>query len=651
MAMTEHSFEQFSLDPSLVENLKKQNFLNATPVQANAIPLILEGKDILAQAETGSGKTGAFVIPILQKLMGKMPQTDGNHLAAPYFVVMSPTRELAQQTYEVCQNFGKSIGINSALIIGGESADKQKEILKQGIHILIATPGRLKDLYKQRIVTFNKTEGIVLDEADRLLDMGFKEEINFILRAVPKTRQFLMFSATVHLDVLNIAYRFHSVPVEIKLNTEKMIVEKINHTMAHLGDNEKMSMLVSILKRNPETYAMVFCNTKSETMIVAQWLQNLDFKAQGITGDLPQNKRSKLLEDFKSKKTQILVCTDVAARGLDIKDIKLVINYDLPQDASNYVHRIGRTGRAGKDGRAISFCGFKDCDFLDAIESFLETKITREEVNDEMLEIEVGPRPRPAVKERREEPPRRAREERPRRAREERPRVAKPKVSTPLLLKTEKVTSWSLSKAKKLAFGLFPIKNIDTLNHKIVSTGKRAFFGLGPKIKTFEFSLKANYQEIIETLVENIIKKSALEVSFITKVKPNYLRISFAGKDEKVLLENNAELLADISFLSKRILGKYVSMDAKIRIDFSTKNMKRSSDRRLENLARKMRDKAIKTKAPVLLNAMPAKDRFIIHQFFSKDPKFKTQSVGEGDLKKIKITPRRNGERRPRTQA
>ena len=646
--MTETTFEQFSLDPSLVENLKKQNFINATPVQANAIPLILEGKDILAQAETGSGKTGAFVIPMLQKLMGKEThKTEGKCLAAPYFVVMSPTRELAQQTYEVCQNFGKSLGINSALIIGGESADKQKDILKEGIHILIATPGRLKDLFKQRVVTFDKCEGIVLDEADRLLDMGFKEEINFILRAVPKTRQFLMFSATVHLDVLNIAYRFHSVPVEIKLNTEKMIVEKINHTMAHLGDNEKMSMLVSILKSNSETYAMVFCNTKSETMIVSQWLQNLGIKAQGITGDLPQNKRSKLLEDFKSKKTQILVCTDVAARGLDIKDIKLVVNYDLPQDASNYVHRIGRTGRAGKDGRAISFCGYKDCDFLDAIEGFLEMKVPREEVTDEMLEVEVGPRPRPAVKERREEPPRRAREERPRRPREVKPREVKPRVLTPLKLKTEKVSSWSLNKARKIAFDLFPIKNIETLKHIVVSTGKRSFFGLGPNVKTFEFSLKANYKEILENTVESLIKKSALEVSFITKTKPNYLRISFAGKDEKTLLENNAELLNDISFLSKRILSKYVSIDAKVRIDFSTKNMKRPSDKRLENLARKMRDKAIKSKTTIILNAMPAKDRFIIHQFFSKDPKFTTQSVGDGNLKKIKITPRRGS---PRTR-
>jgi superfamily II DNA/RNA helicase len=478
--------------------------------------------------------------------------------------------------------------------------------------------------------------------------MGFKEEINFILRAVPKTRQFLMFSATVHLDVLNIAYRFHSVPVEIKLNTEKMIVEKINHTMAHLGDDEKMSMLVSILKSNPETYAMVFCNTKSETMIVAQWLQNLNFKAQGITGDLAQNKRSKLLDDFKSKKTQILVCTDVAARGLDIKDIKLVINYDLPQDASNYVHRIGRTGRAGKDGRAISFCGYKDCDFLDAIESFLEMKIPREDVTDEMLEIQVGPRPRPAVKERRVEAPRKGREERPRKPRMQKPREEKPRVQTPLQLKTEKVSSWSLSKARKLALGLFPIKNIETLDHKVVSTGKRTFFGLGPKIKTFEFSLKkSNYKEILENLVDGLIQKSGLEVTFITKAKPNYLRVSFAGKDEKTLLENNAELLMDISFLSKRILSKYINIEAKLRIDFSTKNMKRSSDRRLENLARKMRDKAIKTKAPVMLNAMPAKDRFIIHQFFSKDPKFTTKSVGEGNLKKIKISPKRSNKNRP----
>jgi superfamily II DNA/RNA helicase len=239
---------------------------------------------------------------------------------------MSPTRELAQQTYTVCQTFGKGLGIESACIIGGESITAQKDLLKTGVDILIATPGRLKDLFLQNFISFKNTKGIVLDEADRLLDMGFKDEIQFLLRKIPSTRQFLMFSATVHIEVLNIAYRFHSVPIEVKLNNNSMIVEKINHTVTNLGDDEKMLYLVGILKKYPDTYTMIFSNTKTETMIIATWLQNLGFKAMAITGDLPQNKRSKMIEDFRSKKIQILVCTDVAARGLDIKDIELVVN-------------------------------------------------------------------------------------------------------------------------------------------------------------------------------------------------------------------------------------------------------------------------------------------------------------------------------------
>lgn len=653
------SFDTLGLEQNLVDVLKANNFINPTPIQQLTIGPILEDKDILAQAETGSGKTGAFVIPIINKLLNSKDKVlIENHpkfgpVATPYYIVMSPTRELAQQTYTVCQTFGKSLGIESACIIGGESIIAQKDILKTGVDILIATPGRLKDLFLQNLIDFKNTKGIVLDEADRLLDMGFKEEIQFLLRKIPSSRQFLMFSATVHIEVLNIAYRFHSVPVEIKLNSNSMIVEKINHTVIHLGDDEKMHLLAGILKKYPETYTMIFSNTKSETMVIASWLQNLGFKAMAITGDLPQNKRSTLIEDFRSKKIQVLVCTDVAARGLDIKDIELVINYDIPQDPSNYVHRIGRTGRAGSSGRAISFCAFRDCENLDALESYLTKKIPTEKVQEDMLKNDIGSRPRfqdkkefrPPLKKEIKKPTQTSRTPEKRDVRtpvsrtplNNRPAAI---VNTPLVIRSKEYTSTSLKNAKKQVMAFFPIKNIESLDYKILKTGKRTFFGLGPKKITYKFFLKPNYKEIISTLLENILEKSGIELKFnINESASNRLKVVFAGNDEKLLYENDGELLNEIGFLIKLILSKFVATQD-LRVDFLSENYKKYEQDNLEGLAKRMKDKALRSKAPVFIHPLAPKQRFIIHQYFSEDPNFETISIGQGFLKKIKIIPK-----------
>ncbi len=653
------SFDTLGLEQNLVDVLKANNFINPTPIQQLTIGPILEDKDILAQAETGSGKTGAFVIPIINKLLGsKNKVLIEDHpkiglVATPYYIVMSPTRELAQQTYTVCQTFGKSLGIESACIIGGESIIAQKDILKTGVDILIATPGRLKDLFLQNLIDFKNTKGIVLDEADRLLDMGFKEEIQFLLRKIPNSRQFLMFSATVHIEVLNIAYRFHSVPVEIKLNSNSMIVEKINHTVIHLGDDEKMHLLAGILKKYPETYTMIFSNTKTETMVIATWLQNLGFKAMAITGDLPQNKRSNLIEDFRSKKIQVLVCTDVAARGLDIKDIELVINYDIPQDPSNYVHRIGRTGRAGSSGRAISFCAFRDCENLDALESYLNKKIPTEKVQEDMLKNDIGSRPRfqdkkefrPPLKREIKKPsqPTRTPEKRDLRTPVSRtPLKNKPAaiLNTPLVIRSKEYTSTSLKNAKKQVMAFFPIKNVESLDYKILKTGKRTFFGLGPKKITYSFFLKPNYKEIISTLLENILEKSGIALKFIiNESASNRLKVIFAGNDEKLLFENDGELLNEIGFLIKLILSKFVATQD-LRVDFLSENYKKFEQDNLEGLAKRVKEKALRSKAPVFIHPLAPKQRFIIHQYFSEDPNFETISIGQGFLKKIKIIPK-----------
>jgi superfamily II DNA/RNA helicase len=639
------SFDSLGLEKTLVDVLRANNFVSPTPIQQLTIGPILEDKDILAQAETGSGKTGAFVIPLINKLLFEKDKAliEENpkigKVATPYFIIMSPTRELAQQTYTVCQTFGKSLGIESACIIGGESITAQKDLLKTGVDILIATPGRLKDLFLQNFISFKNTKGIVLDEADRLLDMGFKDEIQFLLRKIPSTRQFLMFSATIHMEVLNIAYRFHSVPIEIKLNNNSMIVEKINHTVTHLGDDEKMLYLVGILKKYPDTYTMIFSNTKTETMIIATWLQNLGFKAMAITGDLPQNKRSKMIEDFRSKKIQILVCTDVAARGLDIKDIELVVNYDLPQDASNYVHRIGRTGRAGSSGRAISFCAFRDCENLDAVENFLNSKIPTEQVQEEMLNHDIGRRPR--LDDKKEIKPQFKKEfKKPLPPVQQITPVKKPiPVSSPLVIRTREFTSTSLKKAKKQVLPFFPIKNIENIDYKILKEGKRSFFGLGPKNITYKFFLKPKYKEIILTLLENIIQKTGFDLKFeIIEVQINKLRVIFTGTDEKLLFENDGELLGELEFLIKLIIPRFVpSLD--LRIEFTSQNYKKFEKDNLENLAKRMKEKSLRSKAPVFIQPLGPKQRYVIHQFFSADPNFQTVSIGQGYLKKIKVIP------------
>ena len=314
-----------------------------SPIQELTFIPIWDGKDVFAQAETGSGKTGAFAIPLIQRILSaETPEVLSP--GKPQYVVLSPTRELAQQTHRVFETFSKELGIVSACIIGGENIDQQKKLLGQGLHILVGTPGRIKDLILQKEIFLSKCQTIVFDEADRLFDMGFKNEIEFILGKAPKERQLVMVSATSNLDVIRTAYKFHSNPEEIRINQDKLLVDNIDHALAMVASDEKFPFLVNYLKKQEDTYAIVFCNTQYQTHMIAEWLQAMGFKASPISGRLPQNKRTKLLSDFREKNVTILVCPDVAARGRDIKNVPLVINYELHNEAASYGHRIGSTG-------------------------------------------------------------------------------------------------------------------------------------------------------------------------------------------------------------------------------------------------------------------------------------------------------------------
>jgi superfamily II DNA/RNA helicase len=380
------SFEELNLSQELIDTLNGMGFESATNVQSKTIAPILNSQDIFVQAKTGSGKTGSFAIPIMELL-------NSSENPAEMFFVLSPTRELAQQTYSLFEKLCEPFQIKATCVIGGESIERQKQLISEGTQVLVATPGRLNDLINQKVVDPTLCRGLVMDEADRLFDMGFKADIEMVFKKIPKSRQLIMVSATNNMDVLNIAYKYHSHPTEIKIDVDEVVVDKIDHRMVMMAKQEKMSVLVNLLNKNKDTYAMVFCNTQYQTHFVAEWLRQLGFKAMPISGRLPQNKRSKLMADFRDRETTILVCTDVAARGLDIEDLTLVINYDLPSEASNYVHRVGRTGRAGKQGVAVSFCAHEDCDHFDAIAE-LVGNIPQLDLEDSDFKAELGRAPK-----------------------------------------------------------------------------------------------------------------------------------------------------------------------------------------------------------------------------------------------------------------
>jgi ATP-dependent RNA helicase RhlB len=371
--LTETRFDGFDLPDSIVKGLHDAGFVNCTPIQAQTLPVSLTGRDVAGQAQTGTGKTAAFLVTLFTRLLA-LPEEDRR---LPSALIVTPTRELARQIYEEAEILSRHTDLTMVQVVGGVDYVKQADTLRQGVDIIICTPGRIIDYYKQKIF---KTEGIkalVIDEADRLLDLGFAKDMRYILRKLPlyEKRQSMLFSATLSYRVMELTYEFMNLPEFISVTPETVAVEGIEQSLYHVGSDKKVSLLLGLLKREEWSRMLIFVNTKAGVEMLTHKLKGNGWPAEGITGDLPQRKRFRLMEQFKKGQIKILLATDVASRGIHVEDISHVINYDLPQDAENYVHRIGRTARAGKTGRALSLACEHYVFHLEPVEKMLGYKI------------------------------------------------------------------------------------------------------------------------------------------------------------------------------------------------------------------------------------------------------------------------------------
>tara|TARA_B100000609_G_scaffold199670_1_gene206142 strand:- start:1167 stop:2774 length:1608 start_codon:yes stop_codon:yes gene_type:complete len=391
-------FEELNLDSQLFSNLKKMGFEECTPIQEQSIPIILEGKDLAGLAQTGTGKTGAFLIPLIERIL-RAQKGEGVHAFSNWqkrhcVLVLVPTRELAEQVKEACQTLVEGTNLSSVSIYGGTGYDKQKSALKNGVEFVIATPGRLIDLYKDNCFDPGQVRAVVFDEADRMFDMGFKEDMKFVLRRIPNDRQFLVYSATLNFDVLNTAYQFGAEPVEVSISRDQAKADNVKDSIYHVGQEEKAQYLLSVIRNRQPQQTIVFSNFKHNVEKLAVFLSRNGLPAMGISSLLSQVQRNRVMEQFKNEnQMNILVATDVAARGLDILGVDLVVNYDLPDDAENYVHRIGRTGRANQEGVAISLVSDRDVEALQRIEAFTGVKLEALWMEEEDLAKDFQPLP------------------------------------------------------------------------------------------------------------------------------------------------------------------------------------------------------------------------------------------------------------------
>lgn len=349
--------------------LEKMGFEEATPIQEQTIPLGMAGKDVIGQAQTGTGKTAAFGIPMIEKIDKDVRKIQG--------LVVAPTRELAIQVSEEIHRLGRFKGVKTLPIYGGQHMDRQIRALKDGPHIVVATPGRLLDHIRRKTINISNVHTAVLDEADEMLNMGFIDDIRDILKSVPEERQTLLFSATMPKEIRDIGTKLMKNPEEVKVKTKEMTVSNIDQFYVEVHEKQKFDTLTNLMDIHAPSLAIIFGRTKKRVDEVAEGLQARGFRAEGIHGDLTQGKRMSVLNQFKNGRIEILVATDVAARGLDISDVSHVYNFDVPQDPESYVHRIGRTGRAGKAGEAISFITPREIPHLHLIEKVTKSKIKR----------------------------------------------------------------------------------------------------------------------------------------------------------------------------------------------------------------------------------------------------------------------------------
>jgi ATP-dependent RNA helicase RhlB len=390
--LTDTFFTNFDLHPLLQQGLDEAGFTRCTPIQALTLPVALAGRDVAGQAQTGTGKTCAFLVAMMNRLLTTSAVAERKD-SDPRALVIAPTRELAIQIEKDAKAVGRYTGLRTALIYGGVDYDKQRQQLKDGCDIIIATPGRMLDYYKQHVFSLDAVEVMVIDEADRMFDLGFIKDVRFIFRRLParEQRQVLLFSATLSHRVLELAYEHMHNAEKLEVETENVTADRVRQVVYFPAKEEKMPLLLNLLERTSAERSIIFVNTKAAAERITDRVKRQGYRVGALSGDVPQLKRQKLLQRFQEGQLDMLVCTDVAARGLHIPAVSHVFNYDLPQDAEDYVHRIGRTARLGAEGDAISFA----CDLyamsLPDIETYIGQRIPVANIEPELL---VMPKPR-----------------------------------------------------------------------------------------------------------------------------------------------------------------------------------------------------------------------------------------------------------------
>jgi len=364
-------FKELGIIEPILKALKDKGYIEPTPIQEKTIPLLLGNKDVIGIAQTGTGKTAAFVVPIMQKLHEKVGRGKST---TPKALILAPTRELAEQISESFKAYGKFLSLKQTVVYGGVGIGNQIRDLQRGVDILIATPGRLLDLMNQRKASLRDIEFLVLDEADRMLDMGFLKDINKIVSALPKNKQSLFFSATMSEEITRLTRKFLNDPIRMEITPQYTPIEKIDQCIFFVDMENKSELLLDLIEQQKMSHILIFVKTKHKTDKIARILNQNGISADSIHGNKSQPQRQIALNKFKSKKIKALVATDIAARGIDVQDISHVINFDLPNEPENYIHRIGRTARAGSSGTAYSFCAAEEREFLHQIERITKSK-------------------------------------------------------------------------------------------------------------------------------------------------------------------------------------------------------------------------------------------------------------------------------------
>jgi ATP-dependent RNA helicase RhlB len=394
--LSQLTFDSLTLPESIKRGIAELGYTRATPIQAQTLPVALAGRDVAGQAQTGTGKTAAFLVALFNRLLTD-PGAPNRPVNAPRAIVIAPTRELAVQIHSDAVGIGKYTGLKLAIVFGGVDYEKQRKILEDGVDVLIGTPGRVIDYFKQHVFDLRHIQVAVMDEADRMFDLGFIKDIRFILRRLPhpELRLTMMFSATLSHRVMELAYEHMNNPELIRIEPDKMTVDRVKQVLYFPATEEKIPLLMGLLRRIGALRTMVFVNTKRMAEVLERTLTANGFVAQALSGDVPQNKRLKMMRDFHSGDIAVLIATDVASRGLHIPDVSHVFNFDLPNDAEDYVHRIGRTARAGADGDAISFGCEEYAISLPDIEQYIGHQIPRASI--EAVDLAEVTAPPPAV--------------------------------------------------------------------------------------------------------------------------------------------------------------------------------------------------------------------------------------------------------------